>query len=56
MPPEVRSGRLRRLQALAAKHVLEGSRRYLGQVVEVPVEDRNPKNGGDVMGRTRQER
>ncbi|KAL7497373.1 hypothetical protein ACHAWT_006385 [Skeletonema menzelii] len=54
--PEVQSERLQRVQALAAKHALERSERYLGKVIEVLVEDRNPKNGGEVMGRTRQGR
>ena len=44
------------MQSLAAKHALERSERYLGRVVEVLVEDRNPKNGNEVMGRTRQGR
>lgn len=54
--PEVQSERLQRVQALAAEHALERSQRYLGRDVEVLVEDRNPKNGGEVMGRTRQGR
>ena len=54
--PEVQSERLQRVQALAAKHALERSERYVDKVVEVLVEDRNPKNGGEVMGRTRQGR
>ena len=56
IPPDVQSERLQRVQALAAKHALERSQRYLGQKVEVLVEDRNPKNGDEVMGRTRQGR
>ena len=56
IPPEVQSERLQRVQALAAKHALERSERYVGKVIEVLVEDRNPKNGGEVMGRTRQGR
>lgn len=56
IPPDVQSERLQRVQALAAKHALERSQRYEGRVVEVLVEDRNPKNGNEVMGRTRQGR
>ena len=56
VPPEVQSDRLQRVQALAAKHALERSERYVGKVVEVLVEDRNPKQGNEVMGRTRQGR
>ena len=56
VPTDIQSERLQRVQALAAKHALERSERYVGKVVEVLVEDRNPKNGGEVMGRTRQGR
>jgi len=56
IPPDVQSDRLQRVQALAAKHALERSQRYVGTSVEVLVEDRNPKNGNEVMGRTRQGR
>ena len=56
IPPDVQSDRLQRVQALAAEHALERSQRYLGREVEVLVEDRNPKNGEEVMGRTRQGR
>ena len=56
VPPEIQSDRLQRVQALAAKHALERSERYVGKVVEVLVEDRNPKQGNEVMGRTRQGR
>lgn len=56
VPSDVQSDRLQRVQALAAKHALERSERYVGKQVEVLVEDRNPKNGGEVMGRTRQGR
>ncbi|KAK1743471.1 tRNA A37 methylthiotransferase [Skeletonema marinoi] len=43
IPPEVQSERLQRVQALAAKHALERSERYVGKVIEVLVEDRTPK-------------
>lgn len=56
IPLEVQSDRLQRVQALAAKHALERSERYVGSTVEVLVEDRNPKNGAECMGRTRQGR
>mmetsp|Transcript_26799 Transcript_26799/g.50885 ORF Transcript_26799/g.50885 Transcript_26799/m.50885 type:complete len:158 (+) Transcript_26799:1-474(+) len=56
VPPDVQSDRLQRVQALAAKHALERSERYVGRVVDVLVEDRNPKNRNEVMGRTRQGR
>ncbi len=36
---------------LAAKRALERSQTVLVRVVEVLVEDRNPKNGNEVMGR-----
>lgn len=56
IPPDVQSDRLQRVQALAAKHALERSQRYLDRKVEILVEDRNPKNGDQVFGRTRQGR
>jgi len=56
IPPDVQSDRLQRVQALAAQHALERSQRYLGRQVEVLVEDRNPKDRDQVMGRTRQAR
>jgi len=54
--PEVSAERLQRVQKLANEHALERSQRYLGKIVEVLVEDRNPKNREEVMGRTRQGR
>jgi tRNA-2-methylthio-N6-dimethylallyladenosine synthase len=54
--PDVQSDRLQRVQSLAAEHALQRSQRYLGREEEVLVEDRNPKNGDEVMGRTRQGR
>lgn len=56
VPPEVSAERLQRVQKLANEHALERSQRYLGKIVEVLVEDRNPKNREEVMGRTRQGR
>ena len=45
-----------RVQALAVKHGMERSQRYLGRTIEVLVEDKNPRKPGQVMGRTRQGR
>ena len=57
VPEEVKSERLQIVQRLATKHALERSERYAGRKdVEVLVEDRNPRNGEQVMGRTRQGR
>jgi tRNA-2-methylthio-N6-dimethylallyladenosine synthase len=56
IPEDVKSERLNRVQVLAAKHGLERSERYVGRTVPVLVEDRNPKNPNQVMGRTRQGR
>lgn len=56
IPADIQSERLQRVQALAAKHALERSERYVGSIVEVLVEDRNPKNKAECMGRTRQGR
>jgi tRNA-2-methylthio-N6-dimethylallyladenosine synthase len=56
IPEDVKSDRLQRVQVLAAKHGLERSERYVGRTVPVLVEDRNPKNPNQVMGRTRQGR
>ena len=56
IPEDVKNDRLQRVQKLAAKHGLERSERYLDTVVEVLVEDKNPRNANQVMGRTRQGR
>ena len=37
---------------LAVRNGLERSQRYLGRVIEVLVEDKNPRNNGQVMGRS----
>jgi len=50
----VKKERLRRINALAATHALERRQRYLGRVVEVLVEKRNPKDPASVKGRNRQ--
>eukprot|EP00977_Amphora_coffeiformis_P013860 scaffold3763_cov165-Amphora_coffeaeformis.AAC.11 len=54
---DVKADRLQRVQQLATKHGLERSQRYLNRIVEVLVEDSNPRNPTQqVMGRTRQGR
>jgi tRNA-2-methylthio-N6-dimethylallyladenosine synthase len=52
----VKAERLQIVQRLALQHGMERSERYLGKVFEVLVEDRNPRNADQVMGRTRQNR
>lgn len=53
----VKSERLQRVQALAVRHGMERSQRYVGRVEEILVEDANPRNPHQqVMGRTRQGR
>lgn len=56
VPEHVKSDRLLRVQALAQDHGLERSERYLNKVVEVLVEEANPRNPHQVFGRTRQGR
>ena len=56
VPEEVKKDRLHRVQELAAKHGLQRSQRYLDRTLEVLVEDTNPRNSKQVMGRTRQGR
>ncbi len=50
---EVKSDRLQRLNHLVAIKAAERSQRYLGRIEEVLVEDQNPKDKTQVMGRTR---
>ncbi len=50
---EVKADRLQRLNRLVGVKAGERSRRYLGRTEEVLVEDLNPKNPAQVMGRTR---
>lgn len=50
---EVKSDRLQRLNHLVSVKAAERSQRYMGRVEEVLVEDQNPKNPAQVMGRTR---
>ncbi len=49
---EVKADRLQRLNHLVGKKAAERSGRYMGRVEEVLVEDRNPKDLTQVMGRT----
>jgi tRNA-2-methylthio-N6-dimethylallyladenosine synthase len=50
---EVKSDRLQRLNHLVGTKAAERSQRYFGRVEEVLVEDQNPKDNTQVMGRTR---
>jgi tRNA-2-methylthio-N6-dimethylallyladenosine synthase len=50
---EVKSDRLQQLNHLVATKAAERSQRYLGRIEEVLVEDQNPKDPTQVMGRTR---
>jgi tRNA-2-methylthio-N6-dimethylallyladenosine synthase len=50
---DVKSDRLQRLNHLVGTKAAERSRRYDGRVEQVLVEDRNPKDPTQVMGRTR---
>lgn len=50
---EIKSDRLQRLNHLVATKAAQRSQRYLGRIEEVLVEDQNPKNPNQIMGRTR---
>lgn len=50
---EVKADRLQRLNHLVATKAAERSQRYQGRIEEVLVEDQNPKDPQQVMGRTR---
>ena len=57
VPEDVKKERLARVQELAVQHGMERSERYLDRIVEVLVEDTNPRQPQtQVMGRTRQGR
>lgn len=56
VPDSVKAERLQIVQRLAVTHATERSERYLDRVVEVLVEEVNPRNPSQVMGRTRQGR
>ena len=51
-----KSDRLQRLNHLVATKAAERSQRYLGRIEEILVEDKNPKNPHQVMGRSRTNR
>ncbi|MBJ7898978.1 MAG: tRNA (N6-isopentenyl adenosine(37)-C2)-methylthiotransferase MiaB [Cyanobacteria bacterium RI_101] len=53
LPEEVKVDRLQRLNHLVSIKAGERSRRYLGRIEDVLVEEENPKDPGQVMGRTR---
>lgn len=53
IPEEVKCDRLQRLNHLVALKAAERSQRYLGRIEEVLVEDQNPKDNTQVMGRTK---
>lgn len=50
---EVKGDRLQRLNHLVSIKAAERSTRYLGRIEQVLVEDQNPKDNTQVMGRTR---
>ncbi|MCJ8280053.1 MAG: MiaB/RimO family radical SAM methylthiotransferase, partial [Rivularia sp. ALOHA_DT_140] len=50
---EIKSDRLQRLNHLVGTKAAERSQRYMGRIEEVLVEDENPKDKNQVMGRTR---
>ena len=56
VPEAVKVDRLRRLNACAERCARHRNQRYDQQVVEVLVEGRNPKDPGQLMGRTRSNR
>jgi tRNA-2-methylthio-N6-dimethylallyladenosine synthase len=53
---DVKADRLQRLNHLVAVRAADRSQRYLGRVEQVLVEDQNPKDPTQVMGRTRSNR
>lgn len=52
VPEEVKYDRLLRMNDVVKKHALERSLRYIGRTEEVLVEQKNPKNSSQVIGRT----
>lgn len=48
---EVKQDRLQRIIRLGAEHALERSMRFVGRVQEILVEDINPKNPQQLVGR-----
>jgi tRNA-2-methylthio-N6-dimethylallyladenosine synthase len=53
LPEEVKKDRLQRLNRLVETKASERSQRYYNRIEEVLVEDLNPKDSSQVMGRTR---
>jgi tRNA-2-methylthio-N6-dimethylallyladenosine synthase len=53
---EVKQDRLQRINRLVTDQALARSQRYLHQIVEVLVEESNPKDPAQVFGRTRTNR
>ncbi|GAB4289019.1 MAG: tRNA (N6-isopentenyl adenosine(37)-C2)-methylthiotransferase MiaB [Oscillatoriaceae cyanobacterium] len=53
---EVKADRLQRLNHLVATTAAARSQRYFNRIEEVLIEDQNPKNPAQVMGRTRSNR
>jgi tRNA-2-methylthio-N6-dimethylallyladenosine synthase len=53
LPDEVKADRLQRLNHLVSQKAAERSQRYLGRIEEILIEDQNPKDPTQVMGRTR---
>lgn len=51
VPEDVKQDRLYRINRLASVHALERSNRFVGRVQDVLVEDINPKNVTQVIGR-----
>lgn len=51
VPENVKTDRLARINKLVEEHALQRSRRYLGRVEHVLVEDADPKRNGSVVGR-----
>ena len=49
----MKADRLQRLNHLVGVKAAERSQRYMGRIEEILVEDTNPKNAAQVMGRTR---
>ena len=50
---EIKADRLQRLNHLVGIKAAQRSQRYMGRIEEVLVEDENPKDSSQVMGRTR---
>ena len=53
---DIKSDRLQRLNHLVGQKAAENSRKYLGEIEEILVEQENPKENNQVMGRTRKNR